>query len=101
MNRLCLIVCIWAGIAGATPAFAQFIPPPPELQNRIPAPLPPPAEAPRINGPLGQDAPPEVASPHKLRTHGDLARRCLQEGAGYGLRGAKLDAYARSCTNAN
>ena len=85
----------------APPVAAQFVPPPPELQNRIPAPLLPPPQAPIINGPLGQSPPPGVYQPERLNTHSDRAVRCLHEGSGYGLRGRKLDAYARACANAN
>jgi hypothetical protein len=100
MNRICSIV-LAAACMLATPALAQLTPPPPELQNRIPAPLPPPPQAPVINGPLGQSRPPGVYQPGRLNTHSDRTVRCLHEGSGYGLRGRKLDAYARSCANAN
>jgi hypothetical protein len=52
MNRVCgvLLACLLVTPA----AVAQFTPPPPELQNRIPAPLPPPPQPPIINGPLQQ-----------------------------------------------
>ena len=86
---------------GIAPAQTQFTPPPPELQNRIPAPLPPPPQPPIINGPLQQAPPPGVYSPPRLNTHSDRAVQCLQEGSSYGLRGNKLQAYARSCANAN
>jgi hypothetical protein len=92
-----LVVCILAG----QPALAQIIPPPPDLQNRIPAPLPPPAPPPIINGPLGQSPPPGVYYPPALRTHSDRTVQCLHEGSGYGLRGRKLNSYARSCANGN
>src|SRR5262245_58655399 len=71
------------------------------LQGRIPAPLPPPPQPPIINGPLGQSPPPGVYVPPRLTTHSDRVTSCLQEGAGYGLKGSKLNAYARSCANAN
>jgi hypothetical protein len=85
----------------APPALAQIAPPPPELQNRIPAPLPPPPQAPAINGPLGQSSPPSVYQPGRLETHSDRTVQCLHEGSGYGLRGRKLQSYARACANAN
>jgi len=85
----------------APPAFAQIVPPPPELENRIPAPLPPPPQPPIINGPLGQSPAPGVYEPRRLNTHSDRTTRCLHAGAGYGLKGAELDAYTRACANAN
>jgi len=85
----------------APPAAAQFLPHPPELENRIPAPLPPPPQPPIINGPLGQSPPPGVYQPGRLDTHSDRTLRCLHAGAGAGLKGAKLDAYTRACANAN
>jgi len=90
MNRirstLLAAACVLAPLPGSTQALAQFQPLPPELQNRIPAPLPPP---------------PGVYQPGRLNTHSDRVTSCLQEGAGYGLKGSKLNAYARSCANAN
>jgi len=85
----------------APPAFAQIVPPPPELENRIPAPLPPPPQPPIINGPLGQSPPPGVYDPRRLNTHSDRTLRCLHAGAVAGLKGAELDAYTRACANAN
>ena len=52
-------------------AAAQIVPTPPALENRIPAPLPPPAQPPIINGPLGQSPPPGVYIPPRLNTHSD------------------------------
>jgi len=75
--------------------------PDPFLQNRIPAPLPPPPEPPIINGPLSQSPPPGVYLPPRRNSFGDRAAACLHEGSGYGLRGRKLDAYTRSCANSN
>ena len=82
-------------------AGAQFLPPPPALENRIPAPLPPPPQPPVINGPLGQSQPPGVYQPPLIVTPSDRTVRCLHQGAGYGLKGAELDAYTRECANAN
>jgi hypothetical protein len=50
--------------AFAAPTLAQ-VPglPNPDLQNRIPAPLPPPPQPPVINGPLSQGPPPGVYQP--------------------------------------
>jgi hypothetical protein len=90
-----VVVCLLAG----QPAFAQFTPPP--VLNPIPAPLPPPAPPPIINGPLGQNPPPGVYVPPALRTHSDRTIQCQHEGSSYGLRGRKLQAYTRSCANAN
>jgi DNA-binding transcriptional LysR family regulator len=90
---------IAAVAAGA--AVAQVPPglPNPDLQNRIPAPLPPPPQPPIINGPLSQSPPAGTYLPPRLNTHSDRTTTCLQEGSGYGLRGRKLDAYARACAN--
>jgi len=85
----------------SVPALAQFEPPPPELQGRIPAPLPPPPQPPIINGPLNQAPPPGVYQPGPLKTFSDRVTTCMHEGAGYGLKGSKLNAYARRCANAN
>jgi hypothetical protein len=95
------LIAIAACMLVAQPAFSQFVPPPPELENRIPQPLPPPPQPPIINGPLGQAPPPGVYRPGRLNTHRDRTVRCLHSGSGYGLRGAELDAYARACGNAN
>jgi hypothetical protein len=95
------LVVFAACLLAAEPAFAQYVPPPPELQNRIPQPLPPPPQPPIINGPLGQTPPPGVYQPGRLNSAGDRATACLHEGAGYGLKGAKLNAYARACANGN
>ena len=100
MNRTLLASLVTAMLA-ASPAVAQFQPSPPELQNRIPAPLPPPPPPPVINGPLGQNPPPGVYEPGRLNTYSDRVTNCLHEGAGYGLRGRKLNSYARACANAN
>src|SRR5262249_13857397 len=86
---------------GIAPAQTQFTPPPPALHTRTPAPRRPPPRPPIITGPLQQAPPPGVYSPPRLNTHSDRAVQCLQEGSSYGLRGNKLQAYARSCANAN
>jgi len=101
MNRMLLAPLVTACVLAASPAGAQFQPAPPELQNRIPAPLPPPPQPPVINGPLGQNPPPGVYEPGRLNTYSDRVTSCLHEGAGYGLRGRKLNSYARACANAN
>lgn len=101
MDRICCALLAAACVFAASPARTQFLPPPPELENRIPAPLPPPPQPPIINGPLGQSPPPGVYAPPRLDTHSDRTLRCLHAGAGYGLKGADLDAYTRACANAN
>lgn len=90
-------------LLAATVAPAQVPPglPNPDLQNRIPAPLPPSPQAPIINGPLSQGRPPGVYHPPRLVTPGDRTTACLHEGSGQGLRGRRLDAYTRACANAN
>jgi hypothetical protein len=101
MIRVPALVFGLACCLAAVPAAAQFIPPPPELQNRIPAPLPPPPEPPLILGPATEGRLPQagVAKTPRIKTHHDRTTRCLHQGSGYGLRGADLDAYTRSCVN--
>lgn len=82
-------------------ATAQIVPTPPALENRIPAPLPPPPQPPIINGPLGQSPPPGVYVPPRLNTQSDRVTGCLHQGRADGLRGKRLQAYARDCANAN
>jgi hypothetical protein len=100
MKQICLLIL---AIALAPPAAAQLQPPPPELENRIPAPLPPPPQPPIINGPAteGSQGRAGVVRPRELDTTSDRVSRCMQTGANSGLRGAKLDAYARRCLNAH
>lgn len=95
---------LWIGLlAGwvpiSAPALAQLVPEPPALQNRIPAPLPPPPQPPAINGPLGQSPPPGIHLPPRLNTHSDRTASCLHQGANAGLKGGWLQAYARECAN--
>lgn len=102
MKRLLCILL--AGYVFAGPAAAQLIPPPPELENRIPAPLPPPPQPPIINGPLtegSQGQSPGAVRQRDIDTPSDRVTRCLHTGAGYGLSGAELDAYTRRCANAH
>lgn len=82
-------------------ATAQIVPTPPVLENRIPAPLPPPPQPPIINGPLGQSPPPGVYVPPSLNTQNDRVIGCLHQGRSNGLRGEALQAYARDCANTN
>jgi hypothetical protein len=97
-SRLALAVALAFVVV---PAAAQIVPTPPALENRIPAPLPPPAQPPIINGPLGQSAPPGVYVPPRLNTQSDRVTGCLHQGRADGLRGKLLQAYARDCANAN
>jgi len=83
------------------PAAAQIVPTPPALENRIPAPLPPPPQPPIINGPLGQSPPPGVYVPPGLNTFSDRVTGCLHQGRADGLRGKRLQSYAQACANAN
>ena len=95
-------LAIAAGLAlafVAGPAAAQIVPPPPVLENRIPAPLPPPAQPPIINGPLQQGPPPGVYVPPRLRTQSDRVVGCQHQGRADGLRGKRLQAYVRDCAN--
>ena len=85
----------------AVPAAAQLQPTPPALENRIPAPLPPPAQAPIINGPYGQSPPPGVYVPPRLNTYSDRVIGCQYQGRADGLRGKRLQSYVTSCANAN
>ena len=84
----------------AVPAAAQIISNP-ALENRIPAPLPPPPQPPIINGPLGQSPPPGVYVPPRLNTHSDRVVGCQHQGRADGLRGKRLQSYVRECANAN
>ena len=40
-------------------------------------------------------------SPPRLNTHSDRVTGCLHQGRADGLRGKRLQAYARDCANAN
>jgi hypothetical protein len=100
MPRSFVIVAGLVALAIA-PAAAQLVPTPPALENRIPAPLPPPPQPPIINGPLGQSPPPGVYIPPRLNTQSDRVVGGLHQGRSNGLRGEALEAYARECANAN
>jgi hypothetical protein len=99
LRRIVMAAAVACALHGP-PAAAQFVPPPADLQGRIPAPLPPPPQPPIINGPLGQSPPPGVHMPPRLNTHSDRVLGCLHDGRGAGLRGRRLQAYARECANA-
>ena len=86
------MLCLLAGGALAQPL------PSPNLENRIPAPLPPPPQPPVINGPLGQGrgtTPP----PARLNTFPDKVGRCLDEAAIAARDLGERDAYTRMCAN--
>jgi hypothetical protein len=97
-------LAVVAGLALAVTtgsAVAQITPTPPALENRIPAPLPPPPRPPIINGPLGQSPAPGVYVPPRLNTQSDRVIGCQHQGRADGLRGKRLQAYVRECANAN
>jgi hypothetical protein len=102
MRRLTNIAFACVVLWGPWTAAAAQVPglPNPALENRIPAPLPPPPQPPIINGPLAQSPPPGVYIPPQLNTYSDRATSCLHQGSVRGLRGRKLDAYTRACSNA-
>jgi hypothetical protein len=92
---LLLPQCLTAGLA-QVPGLL----PPPDLQNRIPEPLPPPPKP--LAVPLGEKPPqPGVYQPPRLRTQSDRTRDCVQQGSEAGLRGGKLDTYTRRCASGN
>ena len=97
-SRLAVVAGLGLALVSASAA-AQIVPTPPALENRIPAPLPPPAQAPIINGPLGQSPPPGVYVPPRLNTHSDRVVGCQHQGRADGLRGKRLQAYVRDCSN--
>jgi hypothetical protein len=99
MKRLFAVVLAAGSIIGGASAFAQVLPQIPDLQNRIPAPLPEPLQPPIINGPLSQSPPPGVATPPSLNTFSDRALQCLQQGSAGGLSGGNLDTYTSQCAN--
>lgn len=100
MPRLYATLIAAALLLGGGPAFAQIVPQVPNLESRIPAPLPSPAQPPVINGPLSPGvAPPTVEQPPNLNTFGDRATGCVAEGGSAGLRGGRLDAFTSACAN--
>jgi len=101
MNRRLVLFAMIGCALTAAPAAAQIVPTPPALENRIPAPLPAPPQPPIINGPLQQAPPPAVYVPPRLNTHGDRVIACTHQGRADGLRGRRLQAYARDCANTN
>ena len=101
MRSLFAIVLAAACGLGIVCASAQLLPQLPDLQNRIPAPLPPPPVPPTINGPTIQSPPPGVIAPPSLNTFSDRVGHCLQEGNGAGLNASDLNAFTGACVNAN
>jgi hypothetical protein len=101
VSRFCIIGLAAGALLVLSPALGQVVPFPPELEGRIPAPLPPPPQPPIINGPLGQSPPPGVYYPPRLNTFADRVTRCIDQGTSYGLHGRRLHSYARRCANAN
>jgi hypothetical protein len=101
MTRILIIAVAAGNLIAAGPALAQVVPFPPELEGRIPAPLPPPPQPPIINGPLGQSPPPGVYYPPRLNTFADRMTHCIDQGTSYGLHGRRLNSYARRCANAH
>ena len=101
MKRVVMILFAAGMVVVAVRGSAQVVPFPPELQGRIPAPLPPPPPPPIINGPLGQSPPPGVYVPPRLNTFADRMTNCIDQGTSYGLQGRKLNSYARRCANAH
>ena len=99
MSVTARVACVLLLAGLVTPAAAQVGLPNPALENRIPAPLPPPAQPPIINEPLSQAPPPGVKAPPRINSFSDRSVACAHEGSEYGLRGRKLDAYTRSCAN--
>jgi hypothetical protein len=101
MKNLFAIVFTVACATLSASASAQVLPQVPDLQTRIPAPLPPPPAPPTINGPMIQGAAPEVIAPSPLTTFSDRAGQCMQEGGGAGLNPSDLSAFTGACANAN
>ena len=98
MRRLFSIVLMAGCIFGGAAASAQVPPRVPDVEVRIPAPLPLPA-GPVIDGPATQGAPPTVATPPPLNTFSERMTQCLHQGSSAGLSGADLEGYARACAN--
>jgi hypothetical protein len=100
MKRLFAIVLTAGCAIGGAAASAQVPPKVPDVEVRIPAPLPLPA-GPTINGPATQGAPPTVVTPPPLNTFSDRMTQCLHQGSSAGLRGPDLEGYARDCAKEN
>lgn len=100
MRRLFAFALAVAGIVSIASASAQVLPLFPDLQNRIPAELPPPPEPPTINGPMIEGPSPAVITPPPLTTFSDRVGQCMQEGGAGGLSGSDLGSYVGPCANA-
>jgi hypothetical protein len=101
MRNLFAIALAVACAAFAASASAQVVPPIPDLQARIPAPLPPPPMPPTINGPMGEGPSPGMIAPAPLTTFSDRVGQCLQVGGSGGLSGFDLSTYVGACANFN
>jgi hypothetical protein len=101
MRHLFAIVFAMACGLGNVCASAQILPQFPDLQARIPAPLPPPPAPPTINGPMFQSPSAGAIAPPPLSTFSDRVGQCMQQGGGGGLSGSDLNAYTGACANAN
>lgn len=97
MKRLFATVLTAGCVFGGAAAFAQVPPRVPDVQVRIPAPLPLPV-APIFNGPV-QSPPPAVPPP--LNTFSDRMTQCLHQGSSGGLSGPDLEGYADFCASEN
>jgi hypothetical protein len=95
-----IVLAIACGLANVC-ASAQVLPQLPDLENRIPAPLPTPQAPPTINGPTIQSPSPGVITPVPLHTFSDRVTQCLQQGSGAGANVSDLNAYIGACANAN
>ena len=87
-----VLIALLTGVAAAQPTF-------PEPGSRIPAPLPPPPQAPVINGPFGQGSGAIPTPPTRLNTFPDKVGRCLEEAAVAARDLPERDAYTRMCAN--
>ena len=101
MRNLIAIVLAGACAIFSASASAQIPPQLHDLQSRIPAPLPPPAAPPLINGPMLQAPSPGVIIPPPLTTFSDRVGQCLQEGEQGGLNASHLNAFIGTCANEN
>jgi hypothetical protein len=99
MIRVWTVILVFGCSCLGAGAIAQIAPPVPDMQQRIPAPLPPPPEPPIINGPLSKAPPPGVIIPGQITTHSDRVIRCNQQGASAGLQGRRLSSYTSRCAN--
>ena len=99
MKYLFAVALTAGSILGAACASAQVPPQIPDLQSRIPAPLPEPLQPPVINGPLSQSPSMGVPTPPSLNTFSDRALQCLQQGSAGGLSSGNLDSYTSQCAN--